>query len=77
MKVLMRRVLFIAVITCGFLIPAAVRAQNNSQDTPEEKTPERPTGLPSRVKWTFNFDAGWGNIRIRQLALPQPQGAGR
>ena len=46
-------------------------------DTPAEKQPERTTGLPSSMKWTFNFDAGLGHVRVRQLALQQPQGTGR
>ena len=75
MHVLMRRVVFVSVIS-GLLMPAAVRAQDNSQDTPEEKAAERPTGLPSRVKWTFNFDAGWGNFGFANSLFDNPKEPG-
>ena len=47
------------------LAPATLPAQ----DKPEEKTEERPTGLPSPIAWTFNLDAGWGTFGFAQLAL--------
>ena len=33
-----------------------------AQVKPAEEEQERSTGLPSRVKWTFNLDAGWGAL---------------
>jgi hypothetical protein len=57
------------------LISARIQAQettSQSVDTQEksesadkqekEKKEERSTGLPKRIKWTFNFDAGWGTF---------------
>src|SRR5438045_429705 len=44
--------------------PAVARAQEAPppQGTPKEQEPARSTGLPSPIKWTFNFDAGWGTF---------------
>ncbi len=72
----MRRVLFISVITCGFLTPAGARAQDTSQKKPDENAQERPTGLPSRVKWTFNFDAGWGTFGFANSLFDNPKEPG-
>jgi hypothetical protein len=35
-------------------------AQAPAPQAEPQKEEERPTGLPKKVKWTFNFDAGWG-----------------
>jgi len=31
-----------------------------AQDAGAQKADDRPTGLPSKVEWKFNLDAGWG-----------------
>ncbi len=72
----MRRVLLISVITCGFLTPASARAQDTPQEKPDENAQERPTGLPSRVKWTFNFDAGWGTFGFANSLFENPKEPG-
>jgi hypothetical protein len=77
MNSLMRRVLFISLIVCGFLTPTGARAQATSpQDKPDEKAQERPTGLPSRVRWTFNFDAGWGTFGFANSLFDNPKEPG-
>ena len=43
-------------------------ARNSVLCLPSAGAQENETGLPPRVKWTFNFDAGWGSFdrpRIR------------
>ena len=35
-------------------------ADTQKEEKKEEE--ERPTGLPEKVKWTFNFDAAWGTF---------------
>jgi hypothetical protein len=39
-------------------------------------TQERSTGLPSRVKWTFNFDAGWGTFGFANSLYTNPKEPG-
>jgi hypothetical protein len=72
----MRRVLFISLIVSGFLPPTGARAQDTPQDQPDEKPQERPTGLPARLKWTFNFDAGWGTFGFANSLFDNPKEPG-
>jgi hypothetical protein len=46
---------------------AAVAAQ--AQDQPAERS----TGLPPAVKWTFNFDAGWGTFGFANSLFINPK----
>ena len=39
-------------------------------------TEERPTGLPSKMKWTFNFDAGWGTFGFANSLYDNPKEPG-
>src|SRR4051794_30902645 len=39
--------------------------QTSAAPPAPQKDEERPTGLPKRVKWTFNFDAAWGTFGFR------------
>ena len=42
-----------------------LNAQETTPQLPpdtQEKNEERSTGLPKKVKWKFNFDAGWGTF---------------
>ena len=54
-----------------------------AQDVPAPNQPaasdqdqERSTGLPSRVKWTFNFDAGWGTFGFANSLYNNPKDPG-
>jgi hypothetical protein len=77
MTSVMRKVLFISSIVCAVLIPASVRAQETSPpDKPEEKTAEQTTGLPAGIKWTFNFDAGWGTFGFGNSLFINPKEPG-
>ena len=54
----------IIVLTLATVLSAVgLRAQDTPQPpgTPSEPT-ARPTGMPSAVVWTFNFNAGWGTF---------------
>ena len=55
------------------LAPATLSAQDPPPDGPEAKTEERPTGLPSPITWTFNFDAGWGNFGFANSLFNNPK----
>ncbi len=56
--------------------PAIARAQDPPAETPEKNTEERPTGLPARIKWTFNFDAGWGTFGFANSLYNNPKNPG-
>ena len=58
--------------------PAAASAQDPAPPAkPEEQEEARPTGLPSRRQVDVQLRRGLGHVRIRQLALQQPQGSWR
>jgi Alginate export len=62
------------------LTPTAVRAQEVPQDTPAptagQEEQARPTGLPSRIKWSFNLDAGWGSFGFANSLFINPREPG-
>ena len=55
------------------LVPVAVQAQDQAPAPPDAAADERPTGLPSRVAWTFNFDAGWGSFGFANSLFANPR----
>jgi hypothetical protein len=49
------------------IISTYIRAQETTCEPPADmqkadtqEKEKRPTGLPKKLKWTFNFDAAWG-----------------
>ena len=66
----LRQILVLAAIVA---IPAALRAQDAA---PAEQPQERPTGLPSPITWTFNFDAGWGSFGFANSLFNNPKEPG-
>ena len=65
------RPLFLLVL---LLTPAAASGQNPpSDDKTNGKEQERSSGLPPRVKWTFNFDAGWGTFGFANSLYDNPK----
>ena len=68
------------VILFAFVVmPWAASAQDapaTPQDKPAEPPEERPTGLPSKMKWTFNFDAGWGTFGFANSLYDNPKEPG-
>ena len=57
-----------ATLALLLLVPSTARAQDKEQ--------ERSTGLPSGVKWTFNFDAGWGTFGFANSLYDNPKEPG-
>src|SRR5262245_24587679 len=53
-------------------LSAALRAQTAGQATPPPPE-ERSTGLPPRVGWTFNLDAGWGTFGFGNSLFDNPK----
>ena len=76
MRRLIERILFVSALVIGLGAPASVRAQDASQDKPADEAQERPTGLPSPIKWTFNFDAGWGTFGFGNSLFNNPKEPG-
>jgi hypothetical protein len=61
------------------LIPASGVAQTVAPPAPPAPSPEepaRPTGLPTRLAWTFNFDAGWGTFGFGNSLYRSPREPG-
>src|SRR5262245_60393106 len=73
----MSRTIFCLLVTLGsLLIPSNAPAQEPVKGETEREPEERPTGLPSRVKWTFNFDAGWGTFGFANSLYDNPKNPG-
>jgi hypothetical protein len=65
------------VLSLVLLVPADAGAQDPPPaDKPAGQEPERPTGLPSSLKWTFNFDAGWGTFGFANSLFTNPKEPG-
>ncbi|HEY7440940.1 MAG TPA: alginate export family protein [Vicinamibacterales bacterium] len=71
-----QRLLALAAFSFTVFQPATGLAQNAPQEKPQEKPEERPIGLPSRVDWTFNFDAGWGSFGFANSLFNNPKEPG-
>jgi len=52
---------------------ASATAQEPGASAPADKDDERSTGLPSPIKWTFNFDAGWGSFGFANSLFTNPK----
>ncbi len=59
----------IRVLVLLFGLPALAYGQAASQAQAEP----RPTGLPPKVTWTFNFDAGWGTFGFANSLYDNPR----
>jgi hypothetical protein len=44
-----------------------------AQSISNGETDERPIGLPSKIDWTFNFDAAWGSFAFRNTVVNDPR----
>ena len=62
-----------ALVALVLLVPALARAQATTQDPQQEQPDTRPTGLPSRIDWTFNLDAGWGTFGFGNSLFDNPK----
>jgi hypothetical protein len=65
------------IVFFALLMPSLVRAQDASAQNPDpNQDTERSTGLPATVKWTFNFDAGWGTFGFANSLYNNPKEPG-
>lgn len=63
-------------IAAALAVPSQAFGQTAGQNEPP-KPEERSTGLPPRIDWTFNFDAGWGSFGFANSLFINPKGDGR
>jgi alginate export protein len=60
--------------------PSLARAQDPTpapqNPPPAQEEKERSNGLPSPIKWTFNFDAGWGSFGFANSLYNNPKEPG-
>ncbi len=74
-----RKATLILIVFASIMAPVAASAQDapsTPQDVPAANEQERPTGLPSKMKWTFNFDAGWGTFGFANSLYDNPKEPG-
>jgi hypothetical protein len=78
MTLFVQKAFFIFSIGIIALAPGTARAQTAApQNQPaNEEEKERSTGLPSTIKWTFNFDAGWGTFGFANSLYNNPKEPG-
>jgi len=74
----MRAAMFVSVL---LLAPMALHAQTGADaDKTDAKadanTDQRSTGLPSRINWRLNFDAGWGSFGFANSLFNNPKEKG-
>jgi len=75
----MRQILLLPALLLAASLAGAQDAPPPSpppQPKPDSTTEPRPTGLPSAVKWTFNFDAGWGTFGFANSLYINPKDPG-
>ncbi len=71
---------FIALLPCAARAqdvppPAAQPAEKPPPDK-QDKQEARPTGLPAKITWKFNFDAGWGSFGFANSLFDNPREPG-
>ena len=72
----MRRPVVTALFVVSMGILSSPAPAQEPAPAPQEKPDERPTGLPSRITWTFNFDAGWGTFGFANSLYDNPKNPG-
>src|SRR5688572_10854168 len=65
-----RATLFILSVS---LAPCVARAQDQAQATPQGRPERKEIGLPSKVTWPFNLDAGWGTFGFGNSLYDNPK----
>ena len=73
-----------AVVTTMALMPVGAWAQDAPPTNPpaekpaekQDKQEARSTGLPAKINWTFNLDAGWGSFGFANSLFNNPKEPG-
>lgn len=68
------RVMQVLFVGAVLMFPSYALAQTAGQDATPASPEVRPTGLPSQLAWTFNFDAGWGTFGFANSYYTNPKG---
>lgn len=68
-----RATLFVLSLT---LAPFVARAQDQTQTSAQGNPERKEIGLPSKVKWPFNLDAGWGTFGFGNSLFDNPKERG-
>lgn len=63
-------------ILLASMIPLATVVVRAQERAPPQQPEARPTGLPGKLQWTFNFDAGWGNFGFANSLFKNPKDPG-
>ena len=63
-------------IVLAAAVPSAARGQDGSAASSQSSAQEKPIGLPSRVKWPFNLEAGWGTFGFGNSLFDNPKERG-
>lgn len=72
-----RGILGSVLLTFIVAVTNVARAQDPpTPSQPVDQNTERSTGLPRHVKWTFNFDAGWGTFGFANSLYNNPKDPG-
>jgi hypothetical protein len=66
----MTRAMWLLVASAILTAPTDARGQDPA---PRPQPEARSTGLPSKLHWTFNFDAGWGNFGFGNSLFNNPK----
>jgi hypothetical protein len=69
-------ILPILLLFCVVPAPVSGQAPPVPPENPPVQEQERSSGLPRRVKWTFNFDAGWGTFGFANSLYDNPKEPG-
>jgi hypothetical protein len=72
----MRTTCFAAAFLCSVIIAGPATAQVTAPQDKPAPADARPTGLPSGITWTFNFDAGWGTFGFANSLYDNPKEPG-
>jgi hypothetical protein len=67
------RLWLLAVCQLTLFAPSIASTQPTSPADPQHQSESHPTGLPARVDWTFNFDAGWGTFGFGNSLFDNPK----
>ena len=66
------RAIRLLAVAAAFVVPSQALGQTAGQNEPPNAG-GRPTGLPPRIEWTFNFDAGWGTFGFANSLFDNPK----
>ena len=67
------RIALLMFVSSLAVAPGTARAQNAASGDSSADADAQAAGLPSKIDWTFNFDAGWGNFGFANSFYDNPK----